>query len=231
MPGPMMASMQPPMIPNPAFEQWAQQAQAWIAEKQKREQQFQAACELIKTDAIKRYKIDIEADSTIAADEQAEKQARTEFLQAITPFMATVLPQMVGNPALAALGKEMILFGVRAFPVSRQLEDAFETALDQLVKAPPQPSQDGKGGNTKPPMEIAAEAETAKGKQQVDMIGNAVKLQQIQSQERIAQDKLEAQQQHDAVELSERQRERQGREILDAARIERMAARNTAGLV
>lgn len=241
----------PPMVPNPAYAQWVQQAlMPWMAEKKKREGQFTAACELIKSDAAKRFKIDIEADSTVAADEQAEKQARTEFLTAITPFLETVLPQMASNPALAPLGKELVLFAVRGFRVSRQLEDAFETALDKLEQmssqAPPQP-QGGK--NTKSPMEIQAEAGIEHTKAQVQMAGvqqdaqeaavkaqtaqqtNALKLAGLQLQEKTAADRLAQDQVQHEQSLALQAREMEGRERMDEARINRMAARNTQGLV
>ncbi len=229
-PMPPMAMGPPPMVPNPEFEKWAQEAQAWIAEKQKREQQFQAAYELVKSDAAKSYKIDIEADSTIAADEQAEKQARTEFLQAITPFIATVLPLMRQDPALAALGKEVILFGVRAFPISRSLEDAFETALDQLVKAPPQPPP-GKTGNTKSPMEIQTEAATEQGKQKIDLVEVAAKIHQTDVNAQIAQQKMALEHEHNTNQLMQQEIESRRHEELDRARIQRMAQKNSAGLV
>ncbi len=141
-PGGAPGGMGQPMMPNPAFQQWQQQAQAWQQEQQQRQQKFLKACDFIKEDAHKRYNIDIEADSTIAADEDAEKAARTQFLQAITPFLQMAIPQMQANPAIAPLLGQLIMFTVRAFPVSRQLDDAFEDAiehLEQMAKQGPPP--------------------------------------------------------------------------------------------
>src|SRR6266550_5028817 len=98
-PGPQMPPPQPQMMPNPAFMQWMQLKQMRDQEMARRQKQFMAACELIKTDAAKAYKIDIEADSTVAADEQAEKQSRTEFLTAFMPYISELAP-MTQNPAL-----------------------------------------------------------------------------------------------------------------------------------
>src|SRR6185437_11966829 len=120
---------QPAMMVNPAFQQWLQMKQAWDAENQKRQQQFEQACAIIKADAAHSFKIDIEADSTVAADEQAEKASRVEFLEGITPFLEVVVPALMSNPALAPLAKELGMFAVRAYPASRSLEDAFETAF------------------------------------------------------------------------------------------------------
>lgn len=230
-----MQPMQPGMMVNPAFVEWAQQAQAWTTEKQKRQQDFESACALIKSDAAKRFKIDIEADSTIAADEQAEKQARTEFLTAITPFLETVVPGMMANPALAPLGKEIGMFAVRAFKVSRQLEDAFETAFDALLQQaktnPHPPTPPGKGGATKSPIEIQAEAAEAQGKNQVEQQANQVKLAQVQTDAQIERERMAMQQQNEAAQLAMHGREIEGRERLEDARMQHMAARDIQGMV
>jgi hypothetical protein len=239
---PGMPPQQPPMQLNPAFAQWMQQKQAWDAETQRRQQQFMTACQIISDDAAKSYKIDIEADSTVAADEQAEKQSRTEFVEAITPLMVQMVPIMQQNPAIAPLVSEVIMFAVRAFPTSRQLEDAFETALQKMQQMPPAPPPQQGGGRTKSPMEIQAEAQTAAGEQKVDMAAtaakvqtdqqaNAVKLQQIASQQQIERERMATQQDKDAAELAMRGRETEGREALERAKIEHMQSRETKGLV
>jgi hypothetical protein len=249
----MMPPQQPAMQVNPAFLQWMQQKQAWDAETQRRQKQFMSACQLINEDAAKSFKIDIEADSTVAADEQAEKQARTEFLQAITPFMETMIPLAQQNQALAPLISELTMFAVRAFPTSRQVEEAFETALEKMQQMPPAPPPQQGGGRTKSPMEIQAEAQTAAGEQKVDMAetaakaqtdqqataakvqtdqqANAIKLQQIQSQMQIEREKLAAQQNKDAQEQSMRGREMEGREEIERRRMEALENRETKGLV
>lgn len=223
------APLQSQMTINPAFLQWKQAADAWMAEKQRRETEFREACELIKEDAATSYKIDIEADSTIAADEEAEKAARTEFLRAITPFLEAVLPQMQSNPALAPLGKELVMFAVRGFRVSRQLEDAFETALDQMMKMPPKPPE--QKGNVKSPMEIQAEAATAQTKAKVDQAKVAADMVKTQTEATLKQQELQSEEQYHAADLALRQRELAGKEALQAARMTHMAARDAGGLV
>lgn len=265
MPMPLGPQMPPQMQINPAFLQWMQVKQAWDDETQKRQQQFMAACQLLSEDAAKSYKIDIEADSTVAADEAEEKKSRTEFMQAVTPFMEAMIPLAQMTPALAPLVSELLLFTVRGFKVSRSLEDAFETALQALQRMPPPPPQ--QKGNTKSPMEIQSEAQIEAGKQQNERMEiqqggqieagkqqnarmemqqdgqeaaaklqiaqqqNAVKMQQIQAQAAIEAAKLQAQQSKDAVDMAMRSREMEGREALERARIDRMAARSTEGLV
>ena len=66
---------------------------------------------------------------------------------------------------MAPLAQALIMFGVRAFPAARSLEDVFEQAFIALANSPP-PAQKG---NTKPHMEIAGKAATARGDQAVDL--------------------------------------------------------------
>ncbi len=155
-----MPPQQPAMMPNPAFQQWMQLKQMRDAEMQRRQKQFMAACQLIKTDAAKSFKIDIEADSTVAADEQAEKQARTEFLSAFMPYLTELVP-LTQNPATLELAGELLKFGVRAFPAARPLEDAVDTAIQKLTQSPPQPPPGKQSG--KSPMEIQANLQEAQG--------------------------------------------------------------------
>jgi hypothetical protein len=228
------------MAINPAFQQWMQLKQAWDAETAQRQQKFEAACALIRSDAAKSYKIDIEADSTVAADEQAEKDARTEFLRAIVPFMEVMVPQMQQNPAIAPLAAEMIKFAFHAFPSSRQLEDALDSALERMQQMPPQPPPEK--GNTKSPQEIQAETQIAGAKLQAGQQEtaakaamaqqeNATKQQQIAVEAQVARERLEAENQREAADMALRGREIQGREMLDAARLTRLTERNTQGLV
>lgn len=230
-----------PMMPNPAFQQWQQQAQAWQQETQKRQKMFLDSCAYIAKDAHKRYNIDIEADSTIAPDQEAEKASRTQFLQAITPFMQAILPAIQANPALGPLGKQLIMFAVNGFPVSRQLQDAFETALDQLIANPQQPQAQQKG-NTKSPMEVQTEAEVAKGEQQTDLQvaqaraqsdqqKNATEMMKLFSQQQIEREKLAAESQYRAADLALKQRQGALREGLAQARMSHYAASDERGLV
>jgi hypothetical protein len=241
MPFPGMPPPQPPpMILNPAFQQWMQLKQAWDAETARRQQQFLASCELIRLDAAKSYKIDIEADSTVAADEQAEKDARVEFLRAIVPFMEVMVPQMQQNPSIAPLAAEMIKFAFHAFPSSRQLEDALDTALQKMMQAPPTPPP--QKGNTKSPMEIQTEAQIegaklqasqqqTQAKMQADQQTNATKLISAEIEAAADRERATAEHQLRTAELALKGREVVGREAIEQARLTHFAQRDTRGLV
>lgn len=89
------------------------------------------------------FRIDIETDSTIKADEEAEKQSRIEFLTAAGGFLqqATAVGQL--EPAMVPLLGRMLMFGVRGFSAGKDLEGAFQSALAKLEKQASQPRDAG----------------------------------------------------------------------------------------
>lgn len=117
---------------------------------------------ILRSDQRRGYKVDIETDALTATDEQEEKQARIEFLTAMQGFMERVVPGVQTIPQSASLAKELAAFGVRAFKVGRQLEEAFDDFFEKLEKqaeqamnSPPQPQVDPR---------IEAEAEHTRAK-------------------------------------------------------------------
>lgn len=93
---------------------------------------------LIKNQQIRCYRIDIETDSTIKADQQAEQQARVEFLTAAGGFIREAV--QVQNPQLQPLLMEMLMFGVRGFKAGRELEGMFKEAMVKLKKEAANPA-------------------------------------------------------------------------------------------
>lgn len=93
---------------------------------------------LIRNDTARDFRIDIETDSTIKTDQDNEKQARTEFLASVSQFMAQAVNV---PPSMQKLAMELLMFGVRGFKVSRQIEGAFDDAMKEIKKASEQPQQ------------------------------------------------------------------------------------------
>lgn len=99
--------------------------------------------QLIRDGVARCFRIDIETDSTIKTDQEAEKQARMELLTAAGGFIQQA--SMIQNPELQPILMEMLMFGLRGFKIGRDLEQTFKTALDKMRKKaenpqPPPPS-------------------------------------------------------------------------------------------
>lgn len=104
---------------------------------------FKAAVAFIKNEGKRVSSIDVETDSTILADETAEREDRMKFLAAAGAFLQQAVPAMEATPELGGLLGAMLMFTVRTFPTSRVIEDAFEATQKAMANRPPkQPGQE-----------------------------------------------------------------------------------------
>lgn len=112
------------------------------------QQKLHAAVALLKSDKLRTFKIDIETDATVAPNQQAEKEARVEFLTAVAPFIEKAAQVGATAPQFVPLLLKMLEYGVRGFRTGRTLEAAIDetvqTAESMLAEAQanPQPTQD-----------------------------------------------------------------------------------------
>lgn len=117
-------------------EKQALAVQAQAAEKQGAKPQgldklqkptWEQVVALLRDDKLRGFRVDIETDSTVQPDASQEQKNRVELLTAITGFVQGVAPAVQSGAISLDLAKEMLTFGVRAFKVSPQLEDALDT--------------------------------------------------------------------------------------------------------
>lgn len=99
--------------------------------------------DLLRNDRLRSYRVDIETDSTVEADEQAEKASRNEFLTAVGGFIQQALPVAQQVPEFVPALGEMLMFTVRGYRAGRQLEDVIEQSVQALTEkaSAPQPPQ------------------------------------------------------------------------------------------
>lgn len=102
-------------------------------------EQAMAAIQLLKNDQARGFRMEIEVDSTVVADQEQEQASRINFLKMAGEFLAQAVPLAQQVPQLGMLAGQMLLFGIRGFPVGREMETVFETALEQLQQASQQP--------------------------------------------------------------------------------------------
>lgn len=242
--GPAPGAPQPQI--NPAFAAWMQanqQRQAVIAENQRRQAQFDAACALIRQDGVRGFKLDIEADSTIAPDEQQEKQSRIEFLQQMVPFMEQIVPIAQGNPEMATLMSEIAMFAVRGFRVARPLEEAFEKAF-QVLGTMPKPPPKGMGKQTDPAIEqakiqadvhdtqvrAATDQADTQSKERIALATLGQKTQETNQQMAMEQMRFQAEQAKSAVQAGMEMEKMHSTERLHNARLANTEAKGAGGL-
>jgi hypothetical protein len=190
---PVGAGMQPIMLP-PDPVQVAQQKAA---------EMFKKAVELLRNDKLRGFRIDIETDSLIEPDQQATQQARTELLGAISQFLPQAIEAGSAVPELKPLMARLLMFFLRGFKASRDIESAFEQFIDDVTKAAANPQP-------KPPSpeEIKAQAEMAKQKAETErmMLDAKLKTEEGQRQAAADQAKFAMEQQRQEMEFMHAQR-------------------------
>jgi hypothetical protein len=171
------------------------------AEKLMQDPTWEEVDALLKDDAIRSFRIDVETDSTIEPNENEEKQRRIEFVTALGGLLGQALPAVQAAPQLAPLIAESVKFLTRGFRVGAQMEDVIDQVFESIAGMPPQ--QQGPAGAS--PEEIAAKQQESQAKTQVDMAKVGVEQQRTQIDAQIAQADLALRQQQlqlDAAALS-----------------------------
>jgi hypothetical protein len=107
---------------------------------------------LLKNPVLREFRLDMETDSTIRMDEEAEKSARLELIKAASEFVTQMTQAGMQAPEILPMLGELLMFGIRAFKTARAVEQTFEdmmAALEKAAKAPKPP----------PPEVVKAQAE------------------------------------------------------------------------
>ena len=99
--------------------------------------------QVLRNEGSRCFKVNVQTDSTIKADQEADKAARIEFLTAAGTFIREAAA--IGSPELQPLLMTMLRFGIGGFKAGRELEDEFDTAfanIRQKIDQPPAPLPD-----------------------------------------------------------------------------------------
>ncbi len=145
--------------------------------------------QILRSDKLRGYRVDIETDTTALEDADAEKQRRVEAMTAMNDMMEKAYQASITAPKMLPLIKEMTLFGLRSFKPARSLEQAVEDAFDELMNNPPSPPPDKnagpdaqKGADPALAAKVQVEAMTASSKARTDAAMLAIE-QHAQSRE------------------------------------------------
>lgn len=167
---------------------------------------------LLRDDRMRGFMIDVETDSTIQPDEDAEKQRRTEFLTAFGSFMSEAAQVLPGAPALAPMMSEVLLFMVRGFRAGRSLEEVIERSMNQLSTQLSQPKPDPKVEAEKAKAEAVAEKAKAdmmlvQAKTQAEQEKMRMEMAKMQAEMQFMMQKLGMQKEEAAIKLNTAQQE------------------------
>jgi hypothetical protein len=85
------------------------------------------------------FTLDIETDSTILADEMAEKQARTEFTGVLGGLLPQLSQMITAEPKTAEFCGELLKFATAPFRAGRSLDGAIDDLIEQMKAKGEQP--------------------------------------------------------------------------------------------
>ena len=159
-------------------QQITKQVQAQVQKLQKTIT-IEKVIQFLRDQRTRAFSIEIEVDSTIQPDEDAEKQRRTEFLTSIGGFIAQMLPMVQQVPQTAPFAAEALRFAAGGFRAGRQLEGTIQEMADQLKELPKMSEKKGPS-----PEEIKAktDAELAKGKLEVEKMKAQAQVQKANAE-------------------------------------------------
>ena len=125
--------------------------------------------EIMRSDKLRSYQIDIETDSTVFADEEEMKRTRIEFANTMGSFLVQAIESTKAAPEITPIAFEILKFVTGAWKIGRNFEDVIEQTetkimqqLEAMQQQPPQPSPEERVQQQK----IAAELEREKLKQE-----------------------------------------------------------------
>ncbi|BAB48041.1 hypothetical protein [Mesorhizobium japonicum] len=130
-------AQQNPDAAKQIMDQAQQQVQALSkqVDDQKATVTIDQVIKFLRDQKIRAFSLDIETDSTIQPDEQAEKASRAEFLTALAGVLAQLGPMVEARPETAPFAAELLKFAIAPFRVGRQMDTAIDEFADNMKAA------------------------------------------------------------------------------------------------
>jgi hypothetical protein len=146
--------------------------------------------QLLRDNAMRSFRIDIETDSTIDPNDEAEKQAATEFVTAIGTLIGQAKQ---APPPLYPLLGETIKFLARRYRAGRELEEVIDQTVEALQQMPPPSDQQPQGDPTALPVaqteqqteSIKQQGESQRMQMQAQMQRESMPLEMLKEQNKV----------------------------------------------
>jgi hypothetical protein len=141
------------------------------------EAQMQAmqVIQLLKSDKLRGFRVDVESDSTIRADMTRNQQNMSLFLQGTAQYVQAMGPLVMQEPAILPVVMEVYTAFARNFKLGRQAENALDNVADQSKQIAAQPKPPPPEVELKK-QELAMRQEEMQAKLQADQATNQQKM-------------------------------------------------------
>lgn len=176
---------------------------------------------LLQSDQLRGWKIDIETDSTIAADMSQAKQNIAEFVEGFGAFIQAIGPAVESKVMPLDVATDMLVSFARRFKLGKQAEDALER-LGEMHK------QQGPSGEQGQPQQPDPEQMAAQAKAEADVMKIQMEQQVAQMDMQAKQAEHQARMQEIQLETQERQAEHQMKMVEMGLKAQELAAREAA---
>jgi hypothetical protein len=134
------------MQQNPQMvQQIVQKAKQQVDEqtaKIKAEPTIEQVLHFVKDARAKAFTLDIETDSTIEIDENADKQRRAEFVGVLSQLLPQIASMVGAVPETAQFGSELLKFAVAPYRAGRALDGSIDQLADIMQSRGDRPQQE-----------------------------------------------------------------------------------------
>jgi len=225
-PGPQGLSPQPQQPPpDPIAE--ARKSKEQLKAQLDEQITWEDVQEFLRSEKLNAFAMDIETDSTIQADEQAEKENRTQFTAAVGQFLQQASAVIEAAPEAGPLIGELLQFSTAPWRVGRQLESTIDELVEQM-RSKAKAAAEGQGGPSPEQIQAEADAKSQAAEAEAKKADAAAKATQEQSKAQEEQFKREQQaKDNEAKRMADMQAKAKVAEA-DVMRAERKAAADDA---
>jgi hypothetical protein len=160
----------------------------------------------LRDNRARTFTLDIETDSTIMADEQADKQTRVEFLTVLSTTLQPLMQMVAAEPKMSEFAGEVLKFSTAPYRAGRALEGA----IDDMVEMAKQKGEQQKGDDpTTATNRTAIQIETIKQNRQAerDKADIALKARELEMNDRHKVMELQSKQQIEIARIQQRQQD------------------------
>jgi hypothetical protein len=184
---------------------------------------------LLRDDRMRGFRIDIETDSLVEADQNQEKANANELVSALGNFFKEFGPVVQQMPPLAPMVSQLLCFALRRYKVGAELEETVEKTMNEVQQRlmnppPPQPDPAEQAKTQQAQIKAQAEGQKSQMEMQIKQIEAQAKQQQVAMEAQAKQQELAMQQQAQKMDMILKLLEhRQAVEVhhMDAQRAER----------
>jgi hypothetical protein len=165
-----------------------------------------AVVQLLRDDRMRGFRIDIETDSLVEADQTQERTDRTAFVQAVGGFFKEFGPIVQQQPTMAPLAGGLLQFAVRGFKVGAELEELIEKTMAEVSEKlqnppPPQPGPVEQAKIKQAEIKAQAEGQKSQMEGQIAQMEAQFKQQELAMEAQAEQQRMAMEQQAQKMDM------------------------------